>query len=122
MSVEVRYRGDVAIISPTGDLVNFGEVTLELTRRIRDLAAAGNQKLVVDLGDARVCGVQPLGFLIAARDYYRKRGVDVRLCRISGHARDILQGKMLAPVLRIYATEDEAVASFEETSTPGTPG
>ncbi len=122
MPVGLSHRGNVAVVSPVGRLLNFGEVTLELQRVIRELVTAGNTKLVVNLREAELFGNQPLGLLIAARESYRKRGGGMRLCCLSKKDRNILQVTKLDLVFEIHATEDEAVASFEESATPGPPG
>ncbi len=122
MPVGLRYRGEVAVISPSGMLLNFGEVTLELQRRIGELATAGNQKLVVNLGQAPVFGNQPLAILLGAHMSYAKRRGAVKLCCLTEKDRNLFRDTMLGRVFDIYAAEDEAVASFRVAAASGPPG
>ncbi len=122
MPVGLSHRGNVAVVSPVGRLLNFGEVTLELQRVIRELVTAGNTKLVVNLREAELLGNQSLGILIATHQSYRKRGGGMRLCCLSVKGRQVFQVTKLDLVFEFFESEDEAVASFGDAPTPSPPG
>lgn len=111
MKIEIRFKDDVAIVTPSG-LLCGGKETDDLERRIRVLAREGNRKLIVDLRKAALAGDQPFGVLLRAHfDYVRRHG-RMKLCRVGDRDQRFLAATRLNQLLDVYRTEDEAVTSF----------
>jgi anti-sigma B factor antagonist len=118
MAIEIRHRGDVAIVTPKGTFSGDKE-TAELQSRIQALADEGNRKLVVDLGNWTRMGDAPSGILMGAAVDYGSRQGRMKRCRVGKRDRGFFSMIRLERFVDMYETEDEAVASFEKISPPG---
>ena len=112
MSLEVRSVGDVTVLTPKGMLLG-GKETDELQAKIRELAEAGNKKLLIDLGKTTFMNSVSLGVLIGGHTSYAKRGAKMKLCAVDKKIQNIFVVTKLSLVFEVYDTEKEALKSFE---------
>ena len=112
MSLDVRTVGDVTILTPKGMLLG-GKETDELQAKIKELAEAGNKKLLINLGQTTFMNSVSLGVLIAAHSNYAKRGAKMKLCAVDKKIQNIFVVTKLSLVFDVYDTEQEATKSFE---------
>jgi anti-sigma B factor antagonist len=112
MSLDVRTVGDVTILTPKGMLLG-GKETDELQAKIKELAEAGNRKLLINLGQTTFMNSVSLGVLIAGHATYTKRDAKLKLCAVDKKIQSILVVTKLSLVFETYDTEDEAVTSFK---------
>ena len=108
MRIKTQILSDVAILTPTGTL-SEGMETDALHEAINALFLRGNQKLIVDLGEAVVVGNRPLGVLFRAWADYAKRDDRVVFCRVGKIERRII--RMDRP-FEVYETVKEALWAF----------
>jgi len=108
-----RTVGNVVVLYPKGYLTG-GEETDELEQRIKSLIESGNKHLVVNLSDTQHLNSTALGVLISAHSNYAKRGAQMKLCAVDKRIENIFVITKLSLVFDVYATEEQAIASFAE--------
>lgn len=116
MSLKVRTEDGVTILTPRGMLLG-GRETDELEQRIVEQDAAGNQRLLINLGETTYMSSMGLAVLLLARAKYLKRGAQVKVCSVG---RKIQQLFVLVKMPMVYGddlheTEEEALACFRQT-------
>jgi anti-anti-sigma factor len=113
MSLEIRTKDDVVILTPRGMLFGGAE-TGELEKKILELDEARNEKLLVNLGKTTFMSSLPMGLLFLVRTKYVKRGAKVKLCSVDKKIRDVFELVKLTLIYEndIQDTEEEALAGF----------
>ena len=112
MSLEVRTSGDVTILCPKGMLLG-GKETDELQGKIKELSEAGNQKLLINLGQTTFMNSVSLGVLIAGHSSYAKRGAHLKLANVDKKIQNIFVVTKLSLVFETHETEEDAIKSFK---------
>ncbi len=111
MALDVRTVGDVTILTPKGMLLG-GKETDELQSKIKELADAGNKKLLINLGQTTFMNSVSLGVLIAGHSNYAKREAKLKLCAVDKKIQNIFVVTKLALVFDVYDEEPEALKTF----------
>ncbi len=111
MALDVRTVGDVTILTPKGMLLG-GKETDELQSKIKELADAGNKKLLINLGQTTFMNSVSLGVLIAGHSNYAKREARLKLCSVDKKIQNIFVVTKLALVFDVYDEEQEALRTF----------
>lgn len=112
MSLDVRTVGDVTILTPKGMLLG-GKETDELQSKIKELAEAGNRKLLINMGQTTFMNSVSLGVLIAGHANYSKRDAKLKLCAVDKKIQNIFVVTKLSLVFDVYDTEEQTLASFK---------
>ena len=117
MSLDVRKKDDIFVLTPKGMLLG-GKETDELQEKIKELDAAGNEKLVLNLGKITFMSSIGLAVLFRAHASYVKRDARVKLCSVD---RKIKQVFVLVKLTLVYGddlheTEEEALAAFPKAN------
>jgi len=111
MHIEERIRGEVAIVSLKGELVdNTDELVFQ--QKINSLKSDGITKLVVDLGKVNRINSKGLSVLISAVRTIRNAGGDIRFAQIDKHLTDIFVKTKLVQVFSTYESVGRALASY----------
>lgn len=108
-----KTAGNIAILYPKGYLTG-GDETDELEQKIKALGEGGNKSLVINLSETQHLNSTALGVLISAHSSYVRRGGQMKLCGVDKRIENIFVITKLALVFDVYATEEQAVASFAE--------
>jgi anti-anti-sigma factor len=113
MGLRVQIRDGVTILTPRG-MFWGGTETEELESKIEQLACAGNQKLLVNLGETTFMSSPAIRVLIAAYLDHKARGAQLRLCSVGARIDQIFVITKLCLVFGDdqYDTEGEAMDSF----------
>jgi anti-sigma B factor antagonist len=111
MALDVRTVGDVTILTPKGMLLG-GKETDELQSKIKELAEAGNKRLLINLGQTTFMNSVSLGVLIAGHSNYAKREAKLKLCAVDKKIQNIFVVTKLSLVFDVYDEEPEALKSF----------
>ncbi len=113
MRLHTRLRDGVTILTPRG-MYWGGAETEELESKIKELARAGNQKLLVDLGKTTFMSSPAIGVLIDAYRDHKARAAQLKLCSLGARIDQIFVITKLCLVFGDdqYDTEEEAMASF----------
>jgi anti-sigma B factor antagonist len=109
VNVDAQPAG-VAVLRLAGrlDLLSAAMVR----QRLAEAVAAGQHRLVVDLGEVPFIDSTGLTSLIGGLKAARQAGGDLRLARPSEQARTILRLTRLDRVLQPYPTVEEALAGY----------
>ena len=112
METNLTTIGDVTVVEllvDSLDAFNADEVKAEL-----DDVAAAHPKTVVDLGRVKFVDSSGCGALVEMQKRFHAGGGDLRLCNPTANVKTVLDMVRLNRVLGLYATRDQAVASFSK--------
>ena len=98
--------GAVAVIRPEGRLTDT--TVPQLRKAVDDLVAAGNVRIVVDLGATEFVDSSGLGALIGGLKAARLAGGDLRIAAMTEPVRRVLKLTNLDRVLRDHPTVESA--------------
>ena len=121
LSTRSRLCENVFVIHCQGRIVGGDEVNI--LERALDDAAREAPRVVLELSEVERLDSIGIGLLVRYAARLRKRGGDIRLAGAPRFIVDLLKLTMLSAVLRVYATEEEAIASFlTQPSAQAAPG
>jgi len=111
--VDIKTIDDVVNLIPKG-LLLVGKETDELEARIKELDSAGNEKLLIDLGQTTFMSSMGMACLFLAHAKYIKRGARVKLCSVDRKIKALFALVKLTLIYGddLHDSEDEALASF----------
>jgi anti-sigma B factor antagonist len=107
-----REDGPVIIVDLSGRIA-LGEGSALLRKTIRDLAEAGNTKILLNLGDINYIDSSGIGELVSGFTAVRSRQGELKLLNLTRKVKDLLQITKLFTVFDVYEDETIAVASFK---------
>jgi anti-sigma B factor antagonist len=105
---EVR---SITVLSLRGSFFGDNE-TDELQKAIMDEAAAGNQRLVLNLTECQALNSIAIGVLMRGFTNYKGRGGEIKLCGLGKRIKDLFTMTKLIMVFDHHDTEEQAIASF----------
>src|SRR5436189_2153892 len=112
LSINKRQAGDVAILDLNGE-VRIGDSATALRSAIRELVAAGNQKILLNLAGVRYIDSSGIGELIANYTTVGRSGGKLKLLSLTDRVQDLLVITKLLTVFDVYEAESEALSSFK---------
>lgn len=120
MSLKMRTEDGVTILTPRGMLLG-GRETDELEDKVVEQDTAGNQRLLINLGETTYMSSMGLAVLLLARAKYLKRGAQVKVCSVGQRIQQLF---VLVKMPMVYGddlheTEEEALASFRQMVASG---
>lgn len=111
LDVKERQAGDVTILDLRGE-VRIGEGSIALRDAIRNLAAAGRQKLLLNLAGVSYIDSSGIGELIANYTTVSRQGGQLKLLKLTDRVQNLLVITKLLTVFDVYEDEAEALKSF----------
>ena len=113
MSVKLTTRqvGDVTVIDAVGR-ITLGEGSSTFRDLIRDMAAAGNKKILLNLGEVSYIDSSGIGELVSGFTTMTNHGGSLRLLNLTKRVKDLLQITKLYTVFEVHDDEAHAVRSF----------
>lgn len=113
MSVKLTTRqvGDVTVIDAAGR-ITLGEGSSTFRDTVRDLAAAGNKKLLLNLGEVSYIDSSGIGELVWAFTTVTNHGGVLKLLNLTKRVQDLLQITKLYTVFEVHDDEAAAIRSF----------
>lgn len=111
MKIKENTRGDVAILSFSGNLLGEPEVS-EVRKTVYKTLENGLKKIVLDLSKVDRINSLGLGSIVAAHATIRGRDSELRLANVSDHVGSVLVLTKIVKVIKTYETVDKAVKSF----------
>jgi anti-sigma B factor antagonist len=103
--------GDVTVIDAVGR-ITLGEGSSTFRDTIRDLAAKGNKKLLLNLGEVSYIDSSGIGELVSAFTTVTNHGGVLKLLNLTKRVKDLLQITKLYTVFEVFEDEAAAVRSF----------
>jgi anti-anti-sigma factor len=110
LNLSPRFSEEVYVIHCQGRMV-VGEETKSLEASL-DLGAREVSRVVLCMSELERVDSTAIGLLVRYASRLRKRGGDLRLAAAPAFVLDLLKLTMLSGVLQVYATEEDAIASF----------
>lgn len=111
MHLEERIRGEVAIVSLSGELLDEEDGTI-LEQKIISLTSDNINKIVFDFGKLNTINSQGLAVLLSAVKSVRIRGGDIRIAGLDQHLQNIFTMTRLVRIFDSYETVGRALASY----------
>ena len=113
MSVKLSTRqvGDVTVIDATGR-ITLGEGASTFRDTVRDLAAKGDKKILLNLSDVTYIDSSGIGELVSGFTTVTNHGGVLKLLGLSKRVKDLLQITKLYTVFEVFDDESTAVRSF----------
>ena len=113
MSVKLTTRqvGDVTVVDAVGR-ITLGEGASTFRDSIRDLAASGHKKLLLNLADVSYIDSSGIGELVSGFTTVANQGGTVKLLNLTKRVQDLLQITKLYTVFEVHDDEAKAVRSF----------
>ena len=114
MSVKLTSRqvGDVTVVDAAGR-ITLGEGASSFRDTIRDLAASGHKKLLLNLAEISYIDSSGIGELVSAFTSVANQGGTVKLLNLTKRVQDLLQITKLYTVFEVHNDEAKAVQSFQ---------
>jgi anti-sigma B factor antagonist len=111
MQISTRNAGDVAIVDISGR-ITLGEGNVMLREVMRDLAAGGTNKIVLNLAHVDYLDSSGLGELVRTHTTVRNLDGQLRLANLNQRVKDLLQMTRLSAVFDIDEDEESAIRSL----------
>ena len=118
MTIQERIVSDVAIVRISGR-VTLTEGTPEVDDVLQRLVQQGHVRIVLDLEEVPYIDSTALGSLLRTHATVSRRGGAMKLLKVKGHVRELLELTRLLTVFESFDSEAEAIASV--TSSPPRP-
>ena len=113
MSVKLTTRqvGDVTVIDAAGR-ITLGEGASSFRDTIRELAAKGDKKILLNLSDVSYIDSSGIGEMVSGFTTVTNHGGQLKLLGLSKRVKDLLQITKLYTVFEVFDDEAAAVRSF----------
>jgi anti-sigma B factor antagonist len=111
VKLTTRQVGDVTVIDAVGR-ITLGEGSSTFRDLIRDMAAAGNKKILLNLGEVSYIDSSGIGELVSGFTTVTNHGGSLRLLNLTKRVKDLLQITKLYTVFEVHDDEAHAVRSF----------
>ena len=106
-----RQVGDVTVVDANGR-ITLGEGASVFRDTIRDLAAKGNKKILVNLADVSYIDSSGIGEMVSSFTTVTNHGGQLKLLSLTKRVKDLLQITKLYTVFEVFEDESSAVRSF----------
>jgi len=111
VKLTTRQVGDVTVIDAAGR-ITLGEGASAFRDIIRDLAAKGDKKLLLNLAEVSYIDSSGIGELVSGFTTVTNHGGSLKLVGLSKRVKDLLQITKLYTVFEAFDDEAQAVRSF----------
>jgi anti-sigma B factor antagonist len=111
MKLTTREVSGVTIVDLSGK-ITLGEGGLTLRDEVRKMLAAGQKKIVLNLGEVNYIDSSGLGELVSAYTAVKNAGGELKLLNLTSKVRDLLVITKLVTVFDVKDDEAAAVAAF----------
>jgi len=110
-STSIHETNGVGILQLHGRLA-LGEATRQVRDAVKELAAQGQTKILLDVADVDYIDSAGLGTLVACYSTVQNGGGQLKLLHVGGKLREQLAITKLVTVFENFEDEARAVASF----------
>ena len=112
LNINQRQAGDITILDMDGE-VRIGDSSTALRSAIRNLVAAGNKKILLNLAGVKYIDSSGIGELIANYTTVNRGGGQLKLLNLTEKVQDLLVITKLLTVFDVYDNEADALSSFK---------
>jgi anti-sigma B factor antagonist len=111
VKLTTRQVGEVTVVDAVGR-ITLGEGASTFRDSIRDLAANGHKKLLLNLAEISYIDSSGIGELVSGFTTVANQGGTVKLLNLTKRVQDLLQITKLYTVFEVFDDEAKAVRSF----------
>jgi anti-sigma B factor antagonist len=111
IKLNTRQVGDVTVLDVAGR-ITLGEGSSALRDALKDLAAKGNKKVLLNLGEVSYIDSSGIGELVSAFTSVTNQGGQLKLLGLNKRVKDLLQITKLYTVFEVHDDEPAAVRSY----------
>lgn len=111
LSISKRESGGVVIVDLSGKIA-LGESNRALHDAIREMSAAGNNKILLNLANVTMIDSSGLGELVASYASVERNGGAMKLANLSDRFIELITITKLYTVFDVFDNEADALASF----------
>jgi anti-sigma B factor antagonist len=111
IKLTTRQVGDVTVVDAAGR-ITLGDGASMFRDTIRDLAASGHKKLLLNLAEVSYIDSSGIGELVSGFTTVSNQGGNVKLLNLTKRVKDLLQITKLYTVFDVFEDEAAAVRSF----------
>lgn len=111
LHIDTKEIDGVTVLRLNGRLV-FGDASSQLAQLVRQLVSQQTTKILLNIEDVTFIDSCGIGDLIASFTTVRKNGGTLKVCSPRDQVLKVLQAVEVPAVVEIYATQQEALASF----------
>jgi anti-sigma B factor antagonist len=115
LRIEPREEGEIAVLKLIGHIVR-GRETQTLEETLTQLVADGKTNIVMNLQEVTFIDSAGVGELVNGYTMAKKNSGSLKFASPSDRVRDVLKVARLLRVLDIHETDQEALASFEQST------
>jgi len=106
-----RQVGDVTVVDAAGR-ITLGEGASTFRDTIKDLAAKGNKKILINLNEVSYIDSSGIGEMVSSFTTVTNHGGQLKLLGLTKRVKDLLQITKLYTVFEVFEDESSAVRSF----------
>ncbi len=106
-----RQVGDVTVLDASGR-ITLGEGSTTFREKIKELAAAGSKKVLINMGDISYIDSSGIGELVSGYTTITNSGGALKLLNLGKRVQDLLQITKLYTVFETFDDEAAAIRSF----------
>jgi anti-sigma B factor antagonist len=111
VKLTARHVGDVTVIDAAGR-ITLGEGASAFRDMLRDLAAKGDKKILLNLGEVSYIDSSGIGEMVSGFTTLTNHGGQLKLMGLSKRVKDLLQITKLYTVFEVFDHEADAIRSF----------
>ena len=111
MKASTRQVDGIIIVDLSGR-ITLGEGSVVLRDTIRDVVAAGNKRILLNLGDVTYIDSSGIGELVSGFTTVANSGGTLKLLGLTKRVKDLLQITKLYTVFDVHEEEAHAIRSF----------
>jgi anti-sigma B factor antagonist len=111
VKIATRQVGDVTVIDASGR-ITLGEGSTTFREKIKELLAAGNKKILINMSEITYIDSSGIGELVSSFTTTTNAGGSLKLLNLGKRVQDLLQITKLYTVFETHEDEAAAVRSF----------
>ena len=105
-----RLVGDVVVLKVGAE--GLGDISTDVTDRIRDLAEEGRTKFLLDLSGVSSLDSHGFGDLIAGQQAVARAGARLALCHVHAYVAEPLRVMNVVGLFNLFESEQDALQGF----------
>jgi anti-anti-sigma factor len=113
LQISIREYGDVSIVDLQGRSTIYGGESELLSKHLRDLAANGKSKLLLNLANLTQMDSSGIGIIVEMYVSLKRRNGELKLLCPRGRVLQVLTVFRLLEVISSFEDETQALASFQ---------
>jgi anti-sigma B factor antagonist len=110
--------GEVTVVDAAGR-ITLGESATAFRDLIRELAANGQKKILVNLAEITYIDSSGIGELVSAFTTVSNQGGTLKLLNLTKRVQDLLQITKLFTVFEVFDDKTKALSSFSDSKAAG---